>query len=310
MYDVTIIGSGPAGLTAAIYTRRAELKTLVVSGAQPGGQLTITSTVENFPGFPEGIEGPELMDRIRKQAEKFGAEFDSGEVSAVDLEAKPFKIVIGKKTIETRAIIIATGSAYRWLGLESETKLRGKGVSACATCDGFFFRGKHVAVIGGGDAAVEEAAFLTRFASRVTIVHRRDELRASKAMQRKAVENPKIDFEWNSIVEEILDPAKNKVTALVLRNVKTGATNEFAVDGVFIAVGHEPATGVFKGAVELDEKGYVVTKGTRTSVPGVFAAGDVQDSRYRQGISAAGSGCQAAIDALKFLEGEDAIQPW
>jgi thioredoxin reductase (NADPH) len=310
MYDVTIIGSGPAGLTAAIYTRRAELKTLVVSGAQPGGQLTITSTVENFPGFPEGIEGPELMDRIRKQAEKFGAEFDSGEVSAVDLEAKPFKIVIGKKTIETRAIIIATGSAYRWLGLESETKLRGKGVSACATCDGFFFRGKHVAVIGGGDAAVEEAAFLTRFASRVTIVHRRDELRASKAMQRKAVENPKIDFEWNSIVEEILDPAKNKVTALVLRNVKTGATNEFAVDGVFIAVGHEPATGVFKGAIELDEKGYVVTKGTRTSVPGVFAAGDVQDSRYRQGISAAGSGCQAAIDALKFLEGEDAIQPW
>jgi len=310
MYDVTIIGSGPAGLTAAIYARRAELSTLVIVGVQPGGQLTITSEVQNFPGFPEGIQGPELMERIRKQAEKFGAEFDFGEVTAVDLEAKPFKVEVGKRMVETRAIIIATGSAYRWLGLESEMKLRGKGVSACATCDGFFFTGKHVAVIGGGDAAIEEATFLTRFASRVTIVHRRGELRASKAMQKRALDNPKIDFEWNSTVEDILDPAKNKVTALVLKNVATGATKELPVDGVFVAVGHEPATGAFKGKIELDAKGYVVTKGTRTSVPGVFAAGDVQDPRYRQAISAAGSGCHAAIDALKFLEGEDAQPGW
>jgi len=310
VYDVTIIGSGPAGLTAAIYARRAELSTMVVAGPQPGGQLTITSTVENFPGFPDGIEGAELMDRMRKQAEKFGVDFDLGELTAVDLTVKPFKVVIGKKTIDTRTIIIATGSASRWLGLESETKLRGKGVSACATCDGFFFTGKHVAVIGGGDAAIEEATFLTRFASRVTIVHRRDELRASKTMQQKAHDNPKIDYEWNSAVEDILDPATNRVTALVLRNVKTGARKELPVDGVFVAVGHEPATGAFRGAIELDEKGYVVTRGTRTSVPGVFAAGDVQDPRYRQAVSAAGSGCQAAIDALKFLEGEDALPGW
>jgi thioredoxin reductase (NADPH) len=310
MYDVTIIGSGPAGLTAAIYTCRAELATLIVSGQQPGGQLTITSTVENFPGFPDGVEGPELMDRMRRQAEKYGAQFEFGEVTALDLDAKPFGILIGSKRVETRAIIIATGSAYRWLGLESELKLRGKGVSACATCDGFFFSGKHVAVIGGGDAAIEEATFLTRFASKVTVVHRRDELRASKAMQKRALDNPKIDFEWNSIVDDILDPAQNRVTALVLKNVKTGAAKQLAVDGVFVAIGHEPATGAFKGKIELDAKGFVVTRGTRTSVPGVFAAGDVQDPRYRQAISAAGSGCQAAIDALKFLEGEDALPGW
>ncbi len=310
MYDVTIIGSGPAGLTSAIYARRAELATLVVSGAQPGGQLTITSAVDNYPGFPEGIEGPELMERIRAQAAKFGVEFDLGEVTAVDFETKPFKIAIGKRNVETRAVIIATGSACRWLGLESETKLRGKGVSACATCDGFFFTGKHVAVLGGGDAAIEEATFLTRFASRVTVVHRREELRASKAMQKRALDNPKIDFEWNSTVEDVLDPAKNKVTALVLKNVKTGETKELPVDGVFVAIGHEPATGLFKGKVELDAKGYVVTRGTRTSVAGVFAAGDVQDPRYRQAISAAGSGCQAAIEALKFIAGEDALPGW
>jgi len=310
MYDVIIIGSGPAGLTASIYVCRAGLTALVISGQQPGGQLTITSAVENFPGYPDGIEGPELMDRMRRQAEKFGAAFDLGEATAVDLKAKPFKVIIGRKTVEARSIIIATGSAYRWLGLESELKLRGKGVSACATCDGFFFTGKHVAVIGGGDAAIEEATYLTRFAKRVTIVHRRNELRASKAMQKRALENPKIDFEWNSTVEEILDPAKNRVTALILKNVATGATTEFPVDGVFVAVGHEPATELFRGAIELDAKGYVVTKGTRTSVAGVFAAGDVQDPRYRQAISAAGSGCQAAIDALKFLEGENAISGW
>lgn len=310
MYDVTIIGSGPAGLTAAIYTRRAELATLVISGAQPGGQLTITSEIENFPGFPEGIQGPELMERIRAQAAKFGAEFDLGEVTAVDLGTKPFKVTIGKRIVETRAIIVATGSACRWLGLESETKLRGKGVSACATCDGFFFTGKHVAVVGGGDAAIEEATFLTRFASRVTVVHRRDELRASKAMQKRALDNPKIDFEWDSIVEDVLDPAKNKVTALVLRNVKTGSKKELPVDGVFVATGHDPATSLFRGKIDLDEKGYIVTRGTRTSVNGVFAAGDVQDPRYRQAISAAGSGCQAAIEALKFIEGEDAQPGW
>ena len=310
MYDVTIIGSGPAGLTAAIYARRAELTTLVVSGAQPGGQLTITSAVENFPGFPDGIEGPELMERMRAQAAKFGAEFDLGEVTAVDLATRPFRIAIGKRAVETRAVIIATGSASRWLGLESETKLRGKGVSACATCDGFFFTGKHVAVLGGGDSAIEEATFLTRFASRVTIVHRRDELRASRAMQKRALDNPKIDFEWNSIVEDILDPARNKVTALVLKNVKTGGTKTLPVDGVFVAIGHEPATGLFRGRIALDDKGYIVTRGTRTSVNGVFAAGDVQDSRYRQAISAAGSGCQAAIEALKFIAGEDALPGW
>lgn len=310
MYDVTIIGSGPAGLTAAIYARRAELTTLVVSGAQPGGQLTITSAVDNFPGFPDGIEGPELMERMRAQAAKFGAEFDFGEVTAVDLGAKPFKVTIGKRIVETRTVIVATGSASRWLGLESESKLRGKGVSACATCDGFFFTGKHVAVLGGGDAAIEEATFLTRFASRVTIVHRRGELRASKAMQKRALDNPKIDFEWNSTVEEILDPSKNKVTALVLKNVATGAKKELPVDGVFVAIGNDPATGLFKGKIELDEKGYIVTRGPRTSVNGVFAAGDVQDPRYRQAISAAGSGCQAAIEALKFIAGEDALPGW
>jgi thioredoxin reductase (NADPH) len=310
MYDVAILGSGPAGLTAAIYSRRAELATLVVSGSQPGGQLTITSTVENFPGFPDGIEGPELMERMRAQAAKFGVEFDLGEATAVDLTERPFTITTGKKVVQTRTLIIATGSASRWLGLESETKLRGRGVSACATCDGFFFTGKHVAVIGGGDAAIEEATFLTRFASRVTVVHRRGELRASKAMQKRALEHPKIDFEWNSTVEEMLDPAQNKLTALVLKNVVTGETKELAVDGAFVAIGHEPATGLFKGAIELDEKGYVVTRGTRTSVGGVFAAGDVQDPRYRQAISAAGSGCQAAIEALKFLQGDQALPGW
>ena len=310
MYDVTIIGSGPAGLTAAIYTRRAELSTIVVTGTSPGGQLTITSTVENFPGFPEGIEGPDLMERIRTQAAKFGAEFELAEVTGVDLSRTPFTVTMGSKRIETRAIIIATGSAYRWLGLESETKLRGKGVSACATCDGFFFTGKRVAVIGGGDAALEEAVFLTRFASSVVIVHRRDEFRASKAMQKKALDNEKISVEWGSVVEDIRDPAAGRVTALALKSMKTGERKELPVDGVFVAVGHDPATAVFKGKIELDAKGYVITKGSRTSVPGVFAAGDVQDPRYRQAISAAGSGCMAAIEVLKYLEGEDALPPW
>ncbi len=303
MHDVAIIGSGPAGLTAAIYTCRAELKTLVIEGMSPGGQLMITSTVENFPAFPDGIEGPELMDRMKKQAGKFGAEFLGADVTEVELASPPFKVKAGKETIETKSIIIASGASSRWLGLESEEKLRGKGVSACATCDGFFFGGKEIAVVGGGDAAIEEATFLTRFASKVTIVHRRDELRASKAMQKKAFDNDKIEFAWDSIVEDILDMGQNKVTALVLKNVKTEETRELPVEGVFIAIGHKPATEIFKGKLDLDDKGYIVTKGdTITSVPGVFAAGDVQDPRYRQAISAAGSGCMAAIEAMHFLE--------
>jgi thioredoxin reductase (NADPH) len=311
MYDVAIIGSGPAGLTAAIYTRRADLETVVVEGMAAGGQLVITTAVENFPGFPEGVQGPELMDRMKKQAQKFGAEFTSGDITAVDFDSRPFKLTVASASIEARTVIIATGSSSRWLGLEAEKKLMGKGVSGCATCDGFFFSGKEIAVVGGGDAAIEEATFLTRFASKVTVIHRRDELRASKAMQKKVLENDKIEFAWNSIVEDILDVKQNKVTAVALKDVKTGERRELPVEGVFIAIGHEPATKIFKGKLELDERGYIVTKNnTRTSVPGVFAAGDVQDSRYRQAISAAGSGCMAAIDALKFLEGEDVSPGW
>lgn len=311
MYDVTIIGSGPAGLTAAIYTSRAELKTLVVEGLSAGGQLMITTEVENFPGFPEGIQGPELMGRIKEQAGRFGAEFKAGDVTGVELENPPFKVTIGSDTIETRAIIVAAGASARWLGLESEEKLRGKGVSACATCDGFFFNDKEVAVVGGGDAALEEAVFLTRFAKKITVIHRRDELRAGKAMQKKVFDNEKITFEWDSVVEEILGVDRGVVTGVLLKNVKTGEKKELPVDGVFIAIGHEPATAVFKGKLEIDEKGYIVTKeNTRTSVPGVFAAGDVRDARYRQAITAAASGCMAAIDALKFLEGEQVQPGW
>lgn len=311
MYDVAILGSGPAGLTAAIYSCRAELKTLVIEGMSAGGQLMITTTVDNFPGFPEGVQGPELMDRMKKQAQRFGAEFKGGDATVIDLSSEPFNVTVGSETIETRTIIIATGSSSRWLGLGSEKELRGRGVSACATCDGFFFTGKEVAVVGGGDAAIEEATFLTRFAKKVTIIHRRDELRASKAMQKRAFDNDKIEFQWNSIVEDILDTSQNKVTAVVLKDVKTGKKRELPVDGVFIAIGHDPATGILKGQLELDEKSYIVTrKYTLTSVPGVFAAGDVQDPRYRQAISAAGSGCMAAIDALKYLQGEEATPGW
>jgi thioredoxin reductase (NADPH) len=311
MHDVAIIGSGPAGLTAAIYTARAGLKTLVFEGMAPGGQLMITTEVENFPAFPEGILGPELMARMKQQAEKFGVEIVSGEVTSVELDSQPFIIETGSKKFEAKAVIIATGSSSRWLGLESEQKLRGKGVSACATCDGFFFKDKEIAVVGGGDAAIEEATFLTRFASKVTVIHRRDELRASKAMQEKALSNKKIEYAWNSVVEDILDVEKNKVTAVVLKNVKTNETSELPVEGVFVAIGHEPATGIFKGKLELDDHGYIVVKDdTRTSVPGVFAAGDVKDPRYRQAISAAGSGCMAAIDAFKFIEGEEAWPGW
>lgn len=311
MYDVAIIGSGPAGLTAAIYTCRADLSTLVIDGMSPGGQLMITSEVENFPGFPDGIQGPELMSLMRKQAERFGAEFRPGELEEIETGSQPFRLEVGGATVESRSVIIASGSSARWLGLESEAALRGKGVSGCATCDGFFFTGKTVAVVGGGDAAAEEANFLTRFAGKVYLIHRRDELRASKAMQHKVTQNPKIEPVWDSVVEEILDVSQGKVTAVALRNVKTGQAKELPLDGVFVAIGHEPATGPFKGKIELDEKGYVVAKvNTMTSVPGIFVAGDVGDTRYKQAISAAGMGCRAAIDALKFLEGEDASPGW
>jgi thioredoxin reductase (NADPH) len=311
IYDVAIIGSGPAGLTAAIYTGRSDLKTIVIDGMAPGGQLMITSEVENFPGFPEGIQGPELMGRMRKQAEKFGAEFKSGELSEIDTGAKPFKLTAGGETLEAKSVIIATGSSSRWLGLESEQELRGKGVSACATCDGFFFQDRVVAVIGGGDAAAEEATFLTRFARKVYLVHRRDELRASAAMQKKTFENEKVEVVWDSVPVDILDRSEGKVTALVIRNVKTDETSELPVDGVFVAIGHDPATGVFTGKIDLDERGYVVAgENSTTSVPGIFVAGDVGDTRYKQAVSAAGSGCRAAIDALKYLEGEDASAGW
>jgi len=311
MHDVIIIGSGPAGLTAAVYTARAGLDTLVVEGMSAGGQLMITSDVENFPGFPDGIQGPELMQRMRTQAEKFGAAFKSGDVTAVSFSDENRSVSVGEETIEAKSVIIATGSSSRWLGLESETALRGRGVSGCATCDGFFFADKEIAVIGGGDAAIEEATFLTRFASKVTVVHRRDELRASKAMQEKAFGMEKIVFEWDSVVEEILGVDEGKVTGIVVRNVKTDETKTIPLEGVFVAIGHDPATAAFSDQIELDERGYVVVKdGTHTSAPGVFAAGDVKDKRYKQAISAAGSGCMAAIDAFKFIEGEGASIGW
>jgi thioredoxin reductase (NADPH) len=300
MYDVIIIGSGSAGYTAAIYACRAGRKTLVLAGSIPGGQLMITSEVENYPGFPEGVLGPELMEKFRRQAERFGPEIVYDDVSFVDFSSRPFKIAAGGKTYEGKSVIIATGANAKWLGLPSETKFRGRGVSSCATCDGFFFKGKDVVTVGGGDTAMEEANFLANITNSVTVVHRRDMLRASKIMQERANANPKIRFIWDSTVKEIT--GADKVTGVQLHNLKSGKDSHVNAEGVFVAIGYEPNTGFLKGKVELDSQGYVVTrKETETSVPGVFAAGDVRDHKYRQAITAAADGCKAAIDADRFL---------
>jgi thioredoxin reductase (NADPH) len=306
MRNVVIIGSGCAGLTAAIYAARANLQPLVISGTEAGGQLTLTTLVENFPGFPKGVQGPELIELMQKQASEFGAEFKAGHVTRVDLTRRPFVLEVGKERIETRTLIIASGASAKLLGLESERKLLGHGVSTCATCDGYFFRGKEVAVVGGGDTTAEDALFLTRYATQVNIIHRRDQLRASKIMQDRLFRNEKIKFIWNSVVDDILDAQKREVTGVKLRNVKTREETLKAVDGVFIGIGHEPNTGLFRGQLEMDDLGYLITReGSKTNVPGVFAAGDVKDHVYRQAITAAGSGCMAAMDAEKFLEAEN-----
>jgi thioredoxin reductase (NADPH) len=305
MRNVVIIGSGCAGLTAAIYAARANLKPLVVRGLEAGGQLTLTTLVENFPGFPKGVQGPELIERMQNQAVEFGAEFTEGYVSRADLSRRPFVIHLGSETIETRTLIIASGASAKMLGLESERKLLGHGVSTCATCDGYFYRGKEVAVVGGGDTAAEEALFLTRYATQVSIIHRRDQLRASKIMQNRLFRNEKIKFIWDSVVVDVLDVNRGEVTGVKLKNTKTGDETLKSCDGVFMGIGHSPNTSLFRGQLEMNEVGYLITHdGSKTNVPGVFAAGDVQDHIYRQAITAAGSGCMAAIDAERFLEAE------
>lgn len=303
-HRVVILGSGPAGLTAAIYAARANLKPLVVAGNEPGGQLTITTEVENYPGYADGVQGPEMMQHFRKQAERFDTQFKSGNVAEVDLEKRPFTLRLESgDAITCDALIISTGASARWLGLESETRLRNRGVSACATCDGFFFRDKPLAVVGGGDTAMEEALYLTNFATKVTVIHRRDELRASKVMQERALKNGKMEFVWDSAVEEVLGEEDKGVTGLRLRNLKTGEESNLAVDGMFVAIGHVPNTQLFQGKLDMDEQGYLKIKPgtTYSSVEGVFVSGDAADPVYRQAVTAAGTGCMAAIDAERWL---------
>jgi len=305
MRNVVIIGSGCAGNTAAIYAARANLSPLVVSGHEAGGQLSLTTLVENFPGFPEGIHGPELVENMKKQAQNFGAEYLHGAVLDTDLSTRPFRLNIEGEWIETRTVIIASGASARWLGLESEQKLIGHGVSSCATCDGFFYRNKKIIVIGGGDSAMEEANFLTRFGDEVTVVHRREEFRASKIMLDRARHNPKIKFLLNTVVEDVFDPAQHLVTGVRLRDLRNGRIWEQDVDGFFVAIGHIPNTKIFKGQIETDSEGYILSKGgARTNIPGVFHAGDVQDRVYRQAITASGAGCMAAIEVERYLEAE------
>ncbi|MFZ4781257.1 MAG: thioredoxin-disulfide reductase [Armatimonadaceae bacterium] len=304
--DVVIIGSGPAGLTAAIYAARANLTPLVFEGLQPGGQLTITTEVENFPGFAHPIEGPELMDAMREQAVRVGTEVRINTIESVDLSNRPFTVKADDgTTVLAKTLIICTGASAKWIGIESEVALQNRGVSACATCDGFFFRGKDVIVVGGGDTAMEEAMYLTRMCNSVTVIHRRDTLRASKVMADRALANPKIRFEWNSAVKEIKDVTLGKVTGVVLESTIDGSTKDLACDGVFVAIGHQPNTGLFKDQLPMDANGYLVTDGVKTNVDGCFAAGDVWDTHYRQAVTAAGMGCQAAIDAIRFIEANE-----
>jgi len=300
-YDVIIIGSGPAGLTAAIYTGRAKLSTLVIGGAAWGGQLMLTSEVENFPGFPNGTLGPELMAKMRMQAERFGAKIMFEDVTAVDFSSRPFKIRVGDRVFEAKAVIIATGASAKWLGLPSEVRLRGRGVSACATCDAPFFRDRKTVVVGGGDTALDEALALAKYAREVTVVHRRDQLRASKILQDRVLANKKINFVWNSVVEDIL--GKDRVEGVRLKNIETGAESTLVTDAVFVAIGYKPVTDIFKGQIDMDENSYIIAHDeTKTSVEGVFVAGDNQDRRYKQAITAAGAGCKAALDAEKYLQ--------
>ena len=304
MRNVVIIGSGPAGLTAAIYSARANLSPLMIEGKEPGGQLTLTTLVENFPGFPEGVLGPDLIDNMRKQAQHFGTEVVTDYVHKVDFSTRPFRVWYGETEVEAKTIIISTGSSAKLIGLESELQLMGRGVSTCATCDGFFFRGKKIAIVGGGDSAMEESTFLTKFATEVNLIHRRDTLRASKIMQDRAMANPKIKFHWNTAVEEIIGTKETGVTGVRLLNLQTKAQSELPVDGLFIAIGHNPNTEIFKGVMDLNEQGYIKTQAssTRTNIPGVFACGDVQDPIFRQAITAAGTGCMAAMEAERWLE--------
>ncbi|MBL8221379.1 MAG: thioredoxin-disulfide reductase [Bryobacterales bacterium] len=305
MHNVVILGSGCAGNTAAIYTARANLKPLVITGHEPGGQLSITSLVENFPGFPDGVDGPVLVQQMKEQAQKFGAEYKDGSVLEADLSKRPFRLLVEDEWIEARTLIVATGASARWIGLDNEYKLIGKGVSSCATCDGFFFRDKRIMVVGGGDSAMEEALFLTRFGRDVTLVHRRDEFRASKIMLDRAKAHPKIEFLTNTVVDDVYDVSKGTVTGVKLKDVRTGECRDRDVDGLFVAIGHVPNTKPFVGQLDLDPDGYILSKGgARTSVEGVFHAGDVQDRVYRQAITASGAGCMAAIEVERFLEEE------